>query len=154
MVIVLWRINFKSIPSLKGHWCRHSCCSCPIADTTQSSEDSGCTLRTIVLFQLSPTKKHPMPSNPFELAVASFFKSFAMIDEIKSFEQPLKLQFSQLLMKNCFWWCCFWWDSYDDVSSSGALCFQNHFSSDASSFLLVDSIALICSFRTYVLKRR
>ena len=32
-----------------------------------------------------------MPSNPFELTVASFFQSSAMIDEIKSFEQPLKL---------------------------------------------------------------
>ena len=64
----------------------------------QSSGDSGCTLRTIVLFQLSPMKKHPMPSNPFELAVASIFTSSAMIGEIKSFEQSLKLQFSQLLM--------------------------------------------------------
>jgi len=73
LVIVLRRINFKSIPSLEEHWCRHSCCSCPIADTNQSSGDSGCTLCTIVPFQLSPTKKHPMPSNPFELVVASFF---------------------------------------------------------------------------------
>jgi len=40
----------------------------------------------------------------------------------------------------------------DDVSTSGALCLQNLFSSDASSFLLVDSIALICSSRTYALK--
>jgi len=69
----------------------HNCFSCPVADTNQSSGDSGCTLRTIILCQLSPTKKHPMPSNPFELAVASFFQSSAMLDEIKSFEQPLKL---------------------------------------------------------------
>jgi len=41
----------------------------------------------------------------------------------------------------------------DDVSILGALCLQNLFSSDASSFLLVDSIALICSSRTYALKR-
>jgi len=40
----------------------------------------------------------------------------------------------------------------DDVSTSGALCLQNVFSSDASGFL-VDSIALIHSFRTYALKR-
>jgi len=98
LVIVLRRINFKSIPSLEEHWCRHNCFSCPIADTNQSSGDSGCTLRTIVLFQLSPTNKKPMPSNLFELVVASIFKSSAMIGEIKSFEQPLKLQFSQLLM--------------------------------------------------------
>jgi len=109
LIIVLRRINFKSIPSLEEHWCRHICCSCPIADTNQSSGDSGCTLRTIVLFQLSPTKKHLMPSNPFELVVASFFQSSAMLGVIKSYEQPLKLQFSQLLMifrssdENCFW---------------------------------------------------
>jgi len=76
----------------------HSCFSCLVADTNQISGDSGCTLRTIVLFQLSPTKKHPMPSNPFELAVASFFQSSLMLGVIKSFEQPLKLQISQLLM--------------------------------------------------------
>jgi len=109
LVIVLRRINFKSIQSLEEHWCRRSCCSCPIADTNQSSGDSGCTLRTIVFFQPSPTKKNPMPSNPFELVVASFFQSSAMLGVIKSFEQPLKLQFSQLLMifrssdENCFW---------------------------------------------------
>jgi len=28
LVIVLWRSNFKSIPSLEEHLCRHSCCSC------------------------------------------------------------------------------------------------------------------------------
>jgi len=109
LVVVLRRINFKTIPSLEEHWCRHSCCSCLIADTNQSSGDSGCTLRTIVRFQHSPTKKHPMPSNPFELAVASFFQSSAMPEVIKSFEHPLKLQFSQLLMifrssdEICFW---------------------------------------------------
>jgi len=32
-----------------------------------------------------------MPSNPFELAVATFFKPSAMIGVIKSLEQPLKL---------------------------------------------------------------
>jgi len=73
LVIVLRRINFKSIPSLEKHWCRNNCCSCSIVDTNQSNGDSGCTLRTIVLFQPSLMKKHPMPSNPFELPVASFF---------------------------------------------------------------------------------
>jgi len=91
LVIVLWRSNFKSIPSLEEHWCRYSCCSCPVADTNQSSGDSGCTLRTIVLFQRSPKNKHPMPSNQFELAVALFFQSSAMLGVIKSsFEQHLK----------------------------------------------------------------
>ena len=91
LVIIIRRINFKSISSLDEHWCRHSCCSCPIADTKQSSGDSGCTLRTIVLFQLSPTNKHPMTSNSFELVVASSFQSSAMICVIGSFEQSLKL---------------------------------------------------------------
>jgi len=76
---------------LEEHWWRHSCCSCPVADTKQSSGDSGCTLRTIVLFQRSPKNKHPMPSNPFELVVALFFQSSAMIGVIKSsFEQHMK----------------------------------------------------------------
>jgi len=91
LLIVLRRINFKLIPSLEEHWCRHSCFSCPVADTNQSSGDSGCTLCTIVLCQLSPTKKHLMPSNPFELIVALLFQSSTMLGEIKSFEQPLKL---------------------------------------------------------------
>ena len=46
---------------------------------------------TIVLFQRSPKNKHPMPSNPFELAVVLFFQSSTMIGVIKSsFEQHLK----------------------------------------------------------------
>jgi len=44
-----------------------------------SSGDSGCTLRTIVLCQRSSKNKHPMPSNSFELAVASLFWSSAML---------------------------------------------------------------------------
>jgi len=83
--------NFKFIPSLEEHWCRHSCCSCPVADTKQSSGDNGCTFRTIVLFQRSPKNKHPMPSNPFELPIVLFLQSSAMIGVIKSsFEQHLK----------------------------------------------------------------
>jgi len=66
-----------------------------------------------------------MPSNPFELAVALFFQSSAMLDEIKSFEQPFEaliLSASddlQLLMTFSSWWKlllvisllmrCFWW---------------------------------------------
>jgi len=94
-----------------------------------------------------------MPSNPFELAVALFFQSSAVLDEIKSFEQPFEaLIFSafddlQLLMKTASGDL-----ASDDVSTSGALCLQNLFSSDASNFLLVDSISLICSFRPYALK--
>ena len=162
LVIVLWRINFKSIASLEEHCCRHSCCSCPIADTKQSSGDSGCTLRTIVFFQLSPTNKHPMTSNPFELAIVSCFYSSAMTGVIGSFEQPLKLQFFQLLMIFSSWWSSelLIKSASGDLASDEVLLMpstsdvlQNHLSSDASSFLLVDSIALICSSRTYALKR-
>ena len=38
MVIVLRRINFKSIPSLEEHWCMHSCYSCLVADTDRVVE--------------------------------------------------------------------------------------------------------------------
>ena len=68
----------------------HSCFSCLVADTKQSSGYSGCTLRTIVLCQLSQMYKHPMPSNPFQLVVPLFFQSSTMLDEIKSFEQPFE----------------------------------------------------------------
>jgi len=51
----------------------------------QSSGDSGCTVRTIVLCQRSWENKHPMLSNPFKLVVASLFWSSVMLDEIKSF---------------------------------------------------------------------
>jgi len=79
MVIVLWRINFKYIPSLKEHCYRHSCYSCLVAETKQSIGGSGYTVRTIVLCQCSLKNKHPMPSNPFELVVASLFWSSAML---------------------------------------------------------------------------
>ena len=47
--------------------------------------------------------------------------------------------------ENCFWWSCFWWrQHFRSTLSSEPLFFK--------CFLLVDSIALICSFRTYALK--
>ena len=73
LVIVLWRINFKSITSLEEQWCRHSCYSWLVAETKSSNGDRGCTIRTTVLFQLSSTNKLLMTSNPFELGVASSF---------------------------------------------------------------------------------
>ena len=63
MVIVLWRINFKSIPCMKEHFCRQSCYPCLVAKHDQSSGEGGCTLRTIVLFQRSWEKKHTKLSN-------------------------------------------------------------------------------------------
>jgi len=93
-----------------------------------------------------------MPSNPFELAVALLFQSSAMIGVIKSsFAQHLKFfslsasdDLQMLLMTSASQE-----SASDDVSFFRTSCLQNLFSSDASSFLLVDSIALICSFRTY-----
>jgi len=66
-----------------------------------------------------------MPSNPFELAVALSFQSSAMLDEIKSFEQPFEALILsafddlQLLMKTISGDV-----ASDDVISSGALCLQ------------------------------
>ena len=145
-VIVLWRINFKCIPSLEGHWCRRGCFSCLVAGTKQSSGDGGCTVPTIVLCQLSPTKKHLMPSNPFELVVVLFFHSSAMLDEIKSFEQPFEtliLSTSddlQFMTKNYFWWSCFWWGISDDVITSGALVFRTSFLHMLQTFFLMISL--------------
>jgi len=90
-----------------------------------SSGGSGCTLRTFVLCQRSSKNKHPMPSNSFELAVVSLFSSSAMLGMIKSFEQPLKLQVSHLLMNFSFWGSCFWWTCFWlHLISSGALFFR------------------------------
>jgi len=36
LVIVLWRINFKSITSLEEQRCRHICYSCLVTETKQS----------------------------------------------------------------------------------------------------------------------
>jgi len=49
MVIVLWRINFKSIPCMREHLCRQSCYPCLVAKHDQSSGEGGCTLHTIVV---------------------------------------------------------------------------------------------------------
>jgi len=38
MVIVLWRINFKSIPYMKEHFCRQSCYRCLVAKHDQVVE--------------------------------------------------------------------------------------------------------------------
>jgi len=48
-------------------------------DKKLSSGGSGCTLRTIVLCQRSTKNKHPMPSDSFELVVASLFWSSTML---------------------------------------------------------------------------
>jgi len=50
LVIVLWGINFKFIPCIEEYQRSHSCCSCTIADTNQSSGEGGC---TIVLLSFS-----------------------------------------------------------------------------------------------------
>ena len=98
MVIVLCRINFKCISSLKEHCCRHSCYSSLDAETQTlnvfkffHSGEGGCTVRTIFLCQHSLENKHWMFSNSFKSAVASLFQSSAMLDEIQSIEHPLKL---------------------------------------------------------------
>ena len=63
MVIVLWRINFKSIPWMREHFCRQSCYSCLVAKHHQGSGEGGCTVRTFVLFQRSWENKHSELSN-------------------------------------------------------------------------------------------
>jgi len=53
MVIVLWRINFKSIPCMREHFYKQSCYPCLVVKHDQSSGERGCTVRTLVLFQRS-----------------------------------------------------------------------------------------------------
>jgi len=59
MDIVLWRINFKSIPYMREHFYRQSCYPCLVAKHDQSSGEGGCTVRTFVPFQRSWRSKHP-----------------------------------------------------------------------------------------------
>jgi len=59
MDIVLWRINFKSIPCMREHFCRQSCYPCLVAKHDQSSGEGGCTVCSFVLFQRSWRSKHP-----------------------------------------------------------------------------------------------
>jgi len=83
-----------------------------------------------------------MPSNPFELVVALFFQSSAMLDEIKSFEHPFEgliLSASddrQLLMKTASGDL-----ASDDVSSSGVLCLQMF----QAFYLLISLLSFVLS---------
>jgi len=73
LIIVLWRINFKFIPSMEKRRCRHNYCSCTSIHKNKVVEIVLVHFVQFVLFQRSLKNKHPMPSNPFELAVASSF---------------------------------------------------------------------------------
>jgi len=79
MVIVLWRINFKSIPCMKEHFCRQGCYRCLVAKHDQSSGEGGCTVRTIVLFQRSWWSKHPKLSKFISRPLLHFFTSLATL---------------------------------------------------------------------------
>ena len=120
-------------------------------DKKHGSGDSGCTPRTNVLCQRSLRNTHPMPSNPFKIVVASLFQSSAVVrqDWIQSNNfWNFKLL---LLMNYSFWWFLASDKlASDDVITSGALCLQEQFSSDALSFLFVDSFALYCSSKTFL----
>jgi len=79
MVIVLWRINFKTIPFMKEHFCRQSCYPCLVAKHDQSSGEGGCTVRTIVLFQRSWENKDSELSNFILRPLLHFFTSLATL---------------------------------------------------------------------------
>jgi len=124
MVIVLWRINFKSIPCMREHFCRQSCYPCLVAKHDQSSGEGGCTVRTIVLFQRSWKSKHLKPSKFISRSLLHFFTSLSTLKQDK---KRFQLWVLQLLMNFSFWWSCFWWGisdelASDDVITSGALC--------------------------------
>jgi len=105
----------------------------------QSSEGSGCTIRTIVLCQRSWENKHPMLSN------RPLFHSFSLLQWWTRLN-PLNNLWS---FKSLIFW---WTSASDEMLLTNLLLMtsslQEHFSSDASRFNLVDSFALFCSFRT------
>ena len=93
---LIWLLSYEGSISNPFQVCRNIVTGVAVILVLQqryilSSGGSGCTLRTIVLCQRSSKNKNSMPSNTFELAVASLFESSAMLGVIKSFEQPLKL---------------------------------------------------------------
>jgi len=118
IVIVLWRINFKSIPWMREHFCRPSCYPCLVAKHDQSSGEGGCTVRTLVLFQLSWKSKHLRSSKSISRPLIHFFMSLATLRQDKetpafkalSSSAPDELQLLViLLLMRRFWWTCFWW---------------------------------------------
>ena len=99
LVIVLWRNNFKFIPRIEEYQRSHSCSSCTIADTKQSSGDSGCTLVLLSFSNVLQRISIQCLPNSSELAIALGFYSSAMIGVIKTtFDTILKLPVFQLLM--------------------------------------------------------
>jgi len=135
---------------MREHFCRQSCYPCLVAKHDQSSGEGGCTVRTIVPFQRSWKSKHLRPSKCISRPLLHFFMSLATLRQDK---KRFQLEFFSS-----------WWTSAsDDLASDEALLMnlflmmssphehfelQEHYSSDASSFLFVDSFALFCSFRT------
>ena len=81
MVIVLWRINLKSIPCMKEHFCRQSCYPCLVAKHDQSSGECGCTVRTFVVFNALDriSIQHPKLSNFISRLLLHFFPSLATL---------------------------------------------------------------------------
>ena len=94
-----------------------------------------------------------MPSNPFELAAALLFQSSAMLDEIKSFEQPFEaliLSTSddlQLLMKT----------ASGDLASDEVLlmtsALQKHFVFRTSFLQMLQTSFLLIPLLSFVLSK-
>jgi len=148
IVIVLWRINFKSIPCMREHFCRQSCYPCLVAKHDQNSGEGGCTVRTLVLFQRSWNSKHLRFSKSISRPLIHFFMSLATLrqdKEIPAFKAlsssaPDELQLLViLLLMNLLLMTSSLQEHFE---------LQEHYSSDASSFLFVNSFSLFCSFRT------
>ena len=97
--------QFQIHSSIEEYQRSHNCCSCTIADTKQSSGDSGCSIVLLSFFLRSSVDKHPMPSNSFEIVVAPGIYSFCVHrHENNNFWQNLKLPVFQLLIIFSFWW--------------------------------------------------
>jgi len=119
MGIVLWRINFKSIPCMREHFCRQSCYPCLVAKHDQSSGEGGCTVRTLVLFQRSWRSKHLRLWKTFQDRCSTSLSLWQLLDKIKR--------------DSSFEFFTSWWTSTsgdlasselasDDVITSEALC--------------------------------
>jgi len=80
ILCLIWLLSYEGSISNPFQVWRNTIASTTVvlvlADT--KTGDSGCTLRTKVLFQRSTLNKHPMPSNLFEIVVILFSQSSAM----------------------------------------------------------------------------
>jgi len=86
LVIVLWRIIFKTIPSMKEHRCRHSCYSCLVAGKNIVVEIVVVKFVQLSFVNALQRTSIQCPQILLKIVVALLFWSSIMLDVIDSIE--------------------------------------------------------------------